>query len=249
MLRLRHDTGQRRGTAFAPMHWTAQNAPTARVNSTVPPAADPVSGQPALKSARVALSAFEPAWHAFLLARRDLGPDLAPYCATGLAAPGVWRHELAGTEEPKQAFARLLALAGEPSGRRRLGAPRRRGERAAPRRAARRRASPAAALFLGPHHRLPPRDWLATLIAPDCDDAAPPIAALLAGRPMNGPPPSPTVCVCHGVSQNVVRAAIERGACDVAAVGEATRAGTGCGSCRPEIAALLAAAEREAVAA
>ena len=138
VLRLRHDTGQRRGTAFAPMHWTAQNAPTARVNSTVPPAADPVSGQPALKSARVALSAFEPAWHAFLLARRDLGPDLAPYCATGLAAPGVWRHELAGTEEPKQAFARLLALAGEPSGRRRLGAPGRRGERAAPRRAARR---------------------------------------------------------------------------------------------------------------
>ena len=66
---------------------------------------------------------------------------------------------------------------------------------------------------------------------------------------MNGPPPSPTVCVCHGVSQNVVRAAIERGACDLAAVGEATRAGTGCGSCRPEIAALLAAAQREAVAA
>ena len=24
---------------------------------------------------------------------------------------------------------------------------------------------PAAALFLGPHHRLPPRDWLAALIA------------------------------------------------------------------------------------
>jgi assimilatory nitrate reductase catalytic subunit len=249
VLRLRHDTGQRRGTAFAPMHWTAQNAPTARVNSTVPPAADPVSGQPALKSARVALSAFEPAWHAFLLARRDLGPDLAPYCATGLAAPGVWRHELAGTEEPKQAFARLLALAGEPSGG---GAAWARLDDAASglhRGVLLETGRPAAALFLGPHHHLPPRDWLATLIAPDCDDAALPIAALLAGRPMNGPPPSPTVCVCHGVSQNVVRASIERGACDLAAVGEATRAGTGCGSCRPEITALLAAAQREAVAA
>jgi assimilatory nitrate reductase catalytic subunit len=63
---------------------------------------------------------------------------------------------------------------------------------------------------------------------------------------MNRPPPSPTVCVCHGVPESRVRGAIEGGARSVAAVGEETKAGTGCGSCRPEIAALLAAA-REAV--
>jgi assimilatory nitrate reductase catalytic subunit len=244
VLRLRHDTGQRRGTAFAPMHWTARNAPAARVNSAVPPAADPVSGQPALKSARVALSAYEPAWHGFLLARRDFGPGLAPYCATGLAAHGVWRHELAGHEGPKQAFARLSAhLNASDSAWARLEDPAgglHRGVLVEDGR-------PVAALFLGPHHRLPARDWLAALVAPDAEGTPPPpTAALLAGRAMNGPPPSPTVCVCHGVPESRVRGAIEGGARSVAAVGEETKAGTGCGSCRPEIAALLAAA-REAV--
>ncbi|GAA0572887.1 nitrate reductase [Craurococcus roseus] len=244
VLRLRHDAGQRRGTAFAPMHWTARNAPAARVNNAVPPKADPVSGQPALKSARVALSAYEPAWHGFLLARADLGPGLAPYCTTGLAAPGVWRHELAGAEEPQRAFARLIDLASPP------GDAWARLEDAAGglhRGVLLEGGRLIAALFLGPHHRLPPRGWLAALIAPGADGATPNVAAMLAGRAMDGPPPSPTLCVCNGVSEACVRGAIEAGARSVAAVGERTRAGTGCGSCRPEIAALLACAAREAV--
>ncbi|MBD0271884.1 MAG: (2Fe-2S)-binding protein, partial [Acetobacteraceae bacterium] len=245
VLRLRHDVGQRRGTAFAPMHWTARNAPTARVNSAVPPAADPVSGQPALKSAQVSLSDFEPVWHGFLLARRDFGPTLAPYCATGLAGQGVWRHEMAGTDKPKHAFARLIAVLNAPgTAWARLEDPAGRLHRGVLLDAGR----PVAALFLGPHHHLPPRSWLAARIASGGGGVVPPIAALLAGRAMDGPPPSPTLCVCHGVSQGCVRVAIGAGATDVVAVGEATKAGTGCGSCRPEIAALLAAAvEREAL--
>ncbi|WP_043834462.1 molybdopterin-dependent oxidoreductase [Muricoccus aerilatus] len=237
VLRLRHDAGQRRGTVFAPMHWTAQAAPAARVNGTVPPAFDPVSGQPALKSARVALSAFTPAWHGFLVARRDLGPGIADWAAVALAGENVWRHELAGAEAPAEAFARIAALLPvEGAEWARLEDPAAglyrgvllRGGRA------------EAALFLGAQHRLPPRDWLAGLLA---SGGSAPVGALLAGRPADGPPPSPTLCVCHGVSQEAVRGAIRGGACSLAAVGEATRAGTGCGSCRPEIAALLAAVE------
>ena len=62
-------------------------------------------------------------------------------------------------------------------------------------------------------------------------------ASLLVGRRPDGPPPSPMVCACHGVT---VATIIGCGAADVAGVGAATRAGTGCGSCRPEIASLLA---------
>jgi len=91
-----------------------------------------------------------------------------------------------------------------------------------------------AALFLGPHHRLPPRDWPAGVLA---GNGVAPLAALLAGRVADGPPPSPTLRVCHGVSQDAVRGAVRGGACSLAAVGEATR-GHGL---RPEIAALLAA--------
>jgi assimilatory nitrate reductase catalytic subunit len=62
----------------------------------------------------------------------------------------------------------------------------------------------------------------------------------LAGAPAYGPAPSPTICVCHGIAESVICASIARGANTLALAGEATRAGTGCGSCRPEIAALLA---------
>ena len=43
----------------------------------------------------------------------------------------------------------------------------------------------------------------------------------------------------------VIRAAIAKGCATVEAVGQATKAGTNCGSCKPEIGALLAAHETE----
>jgi len=236
VLRLRLDPGQRRGTVFAPMHWTAERAPAARINDTVPPVVDPVSAQPALKSARVTLSAYAAAWHGFLIARQDLGPTIADWAATGLAGEGVHRHEMAGAEPPEEAFARIAALmAGDGVTWARLDDPRAGLHRGVMLRDGRMEA----ALFIGPHHRLPPRDWLAGLFA---GGAAPSVVALLAGRPADGPPPSPVLCICWGVSQDSVRGAVAGGCRSLAAVGEATRAGTGCGSCRPEIAALLAAA-------
>ena len=50
------------------------------------------------------------------------------------------------------------------------------------------------------------------------------------------------ICACLGVSVSAVQAAIDGGATSLSAVGDATRAGTSCGSCRPEIRALLRAA-------
>lgn len=47
------------------------------------------------------------------------------------------------------------------------------------------------------------------------------------------------VCLCHGITERLVRAAIDGGARDVAAIGRATRAGTDCGQCRPALEALL----------
>jgi bacterioferritin-associated ferredoxin len=57
------------------------------------------------------------------------------------------------------------------------------------------------------------------------------------------------VCVCRAVSDRTVRAAISAGAGTVEQVGAACRAGTCCGSCRPQIAALLVEARAAAAAA
>jgi nitrite reductase (NADH) large subunit len=48
-----------------------------------------------------------------------------------------------------------------------------------------------------------------------------------------------TICNCHKVSQSALVVCIQSGADSVEAVGEQTRAGTGCGSCRNEIAELV----------
>jgi assimilatory nitrate reductase catalytic subunit len=235
VFRLGRDSGLPRGVAFAPMHWSAAFAPAARVNSTLVAATDPASGQPELKHVPLRVRPFAAAWHGFLLAPRRLAADLAPWCAVAPLAGGVWRHELAGEEAPEAAFARLRALLPaedwalfeDPAA-------------GLFRAAALAGGGLAGALALAPAPALlPPRDWLgalmtATALAPEDR------AALLAGRRPSAPLPSPLVCACHGVSAAAIRGC---GEVDVEAVGRATRAGTGCGACRPEIAALLAREE------
>lgn len=47
------------------------------------------------------------------------------------------------------------------------------------------------------------------------------------------------LCHCHGVNERKIRQAIDRGARSVEAIGEACRAGTTCGGCRPSLEELL----------
>ncbi len=241
VLRLRRDPGQPPGSVFAPMHWTDRFAPAARINATVNPAVDPVSGQPELKHTPVGLVAVPMAWHGFMLFREALPPDLADWAATLPASPGIWRHELAGLDPPAAAFARLRAAMAQPYASLAdtawmvLEDPAAGLHRAALLRDGRL----LACGFLGPSPELPPRGWLVGLFAEAAIGGAA-RRALLAGRLAEGSAPSPTICVCHGVPLGRILAAIEAGSGSVAAVGEATLAGTGCGSCRPEIATMIA---------
>jgi nitrite reductase (NADH) large subunit len=52
------------------------------------------------------------------------------------------------------------------------------------------------------------------------------------------------ICQCNDVSKSTILEAIATGARDVAAIGEATAAGTGCGTCRSDLAMLLRASLR-----
>ncbi len=235
VLRLRHDAGLRCGNVFAPMHWTARFAPSGRINPAVNAETDPISGQPELKHTPVRLVPFAAAWHGFLISRRDLGTALADWTAVLPATDNVWRHELAGTEAPEAAFGRLRALFGEAPWMA-LSDPAQKIYRAALLLDGRLEAC----LFIGPDHQLPARDWLVSRFA--LDALAPgERRCLLAARPADGKLPEPPVCVCHGVGANQIGQAIAAGHASVEAIGRATKAGTNCGSCRPEIRALLQA--------
>ncbi len=65
--------------------------------------------------------------------------------------------------------------------------------------------------------------------------------AVLAGKPAaDQPDPGATVCACLNVGRNTILRAIDGGACSLAKLAQATGAGSSCGSCRPELNAMLA---------
>ena len=235
VMRVQHDAGLRRGTLFAPMHWTAELCPAARINAAVSDATDPVSGQPDLKHTPATVTAWPAQWYGFILVRQRLAPDIAPWCAIVPEAHGVWRHELAGTETPGAAFTRLAALLGVDARWLRLddsGHGRQRAVLVAD-------GVMQAGIFVAQDHILPSRSWLVSQFAADLAGVS--RTSLLMGALPGAGPSSPCICACHGVAAATIQAAIRNGHASMAAVGAATGAGTGCGSCRPELRALLAA--------
>jgi NAD(P)H-nitrite reductase large subunit len=78
------------------------------------------------------------------------------------------------------------------------------------------------------------------------------LAAFIFGIEVIGAPAQPAaanderVCVCNEVSRSQIQRAIDTGAHDIAEIGRTTLAGTGCGTCRGELAAMLIAAQSAA---
>lgn len=224
---------QQPGQLFAPMHWTKQFASDGRIDALIEGRTDPVSGQPALKMGRVTALPCAVALYGFLVsaAKPVLTTD---YWALAPAANG-WRAELAFAREPADWTAWLEATfdvmapfatsLDEATGRRAFALVR--GGRL------------VAALFTSPDPVLVSRQWGAGLLEGEGLSAA----TVLAGRPgADRPDPGAIVCACNGVGARTIADAVRLAGCGtVEAVGALTRAGTGCGSCRAEIRAILAA--------
>ena len=98
-----------------------------------------------------------------------------------------------------------------------------------------------AVFFIASDHRLPEREWLSSLFGHAQLETAE-LAGLLAARPPNGAAADTgrIVCACFSVGEKTLRNAIKAQGLDtVEAVGKCLNAGTGCGSCVPEIRRLL----------
>lgn len=228
ILRARISSDIRSGEVFAPIHWTGETAPSARIDTLVAAQTDPVSGQPESKAATVSVEAYRARWYGFAVSIRDMAPD-APYWTRTRTASG-FRAELAGKAMPEcwERYARdLFSLGCElqvveyPA-------------RGIHRFAAYEDGRLSAALFVGPEPIALSRDWLASQPGSD-------VTGVLAGRAPEGElDPGTVVCSCFSVGANtIIAAALEQDLASVDAIGAALGAGTNCGSCRSEIARLL----------
>ncbi|WP_372884751.1 molybdopterin-dependent oxidoreductase [Shimia sp.] len=217
------------GQVFAPIHWTAETAPSGRIDALVAAACDPVSGQPESKAAVVSVRRWEAGWYGFAVSRGEMAPR-CDYWALARTAAG-YRAELAGAVAPAdwEAEARRLFDLPEAEVASVIDS-----HRGSARIALRDQRGLAAALFVSPRPVAVMRDYLATLPGEPAGD-------VLSGRPAaDVPNPGPILCSCFGVGVNSIVSAIEsRALVSVESIGEALGAGTNCGSCKPEIAELL----------
>ena len=234
---------QRRGSLFAPMHWTDIYASEARIDALVGDAVDPISGQPELKITPVAIRPYGAAWHGFAISTERPATARADYFALA-PARGGWRAELAGLQNPADWDELARELLGPQEGAQWLGYHDAKGGRR--RFVAVREGRLAAALFVAREPVAAARAWLADRLGAEIAPAE--RLRLLAGRPgADAHDPGPIVCACFEVGRNqILEASAEPGCASVAAVGAKLKAGTNCGSCRGEIARIVDAARPRA---
>ena len=233
-LRVDISPGQQRGMLFAPIHWNDMNAGAARVGALISAHADPVSGQPESKATPASATRAGMKSFGFLLARKSLA--LPRWLVHARFAIAGGEAILFACQCGRAELANLLSNYLPDEGGRGAMSDEALGTY---RRLTMERQRIASLLFIGPARDEAALEWaMSQFDAPSLDAAA--RRALLAGRSGSGIDLGPVICACNGVRKSAIRAVIAAGAKTVEAVGEACKAGTACGSCKPELKAILA---------
>lgn len=255
--RVRMSNAQRRGEVFVPMHWSDSFSGRARMGGLLASYTDPLSGQPELKQGAVSIVPLAVDWQATLLIATDIDNAVVASGANDLCKGSTYwaliplahcqRWQCAGSEARSDHEGNILyrrdwlcwardVLPGEPAlwaedvGSGRL--------RAAGFEDGRLRWW----LMVGPPHELPALHWLDTRFAEAA--AGMPLSSdlrrrLLAGCETGEADVGPTVCSCHQVGRKTIVEAIHNGDGSVEALGARLACGTQCGSCIPELKALI----------
>ncbi|GHA43529.1 nitrate reductase [Amylibacter ulvae] len=219
-----------RGQIFAPLHWTSLWASRARIDTLVPSLCDPHSGQPELKRAAVKISPYAAHWYAFAVSADEPHPT-TPYWAKAQTKSG-WRVELAAKGAPLDfiTFAKSeLGLSDEEPV---VYEDKNTGQYRA---AFMRDGRVVATIFAANEPVALSRTFVVNAMNTGADHN------LLAGiGGADQPDQGAIVCTCFNVGANKLATLVQSGkAISIAQIGDAVLAGTNCGSCRPELAAII----------
>ena len=228
--RARINDGQRAGELFAPMHWNSCFSRQGKINALVEWRCDPHSGQPESKQTAVRLMPWQPAWQGELYSRDELTLPVSVNWWRK-ATPGVSRLTLAGDKPlltwlmnhcSSHGWQLQVAQTGERS-----------------------------SLLAWHHNQLMLGYWEGAAL-PTLAHAV--IAAAFASAPaglaerhalLNGQgageqvDPGRIICSCFSIGEKAIQQAIAEGCDSAAALGGKLRCGTNCGSCVPELKAML----------
>jgi assimilatory nitrate reductase catalytic subunit len=229
-LRIAHDSGLPRGSVFAPFHWNNATSGLARIDAVAQPLTDSVSGQPELKATPVRITPLAMACEGVLVSRvRITLPEWLQH--TRITIPGGEALLFASTRTAQAIHALLSNHLGAGQQRAELadgGADDFRtvvfdGERL------------GAALFVQARRDTCAVEWLIESLEKQQLTLAERKAVLAGVPPEDVVDRGPLVCSCFAVRRAAITEAVRSGARSIEAVGKALKAGTNCGSCRPEI--------------
>jgi len=239
LARVQITDAQREGEIFVPMHWTEQQSSNGRMGALVNPVVDPISKQPESKHTPVKISAYQTVWQGFILSRRELTISKPEYWVKN-KGEGFYRYELAGEKsiENLADFSRLCLC---------------KNENVTPQwqeysdfaqgnyRAARFvDGRLESVFFITAKHELPSRNWLISLFAKNELTKAERLAVLTGIPPIGGEDVGTIICACFNIGEKTIQKAIkEQSLKNHQEIGNCLKAGTNCGSCIPEIKALL----------
>ncbi|MDX1318856.1 MAG: molybdopterin-dependent oxidoreductase [Oceanospirillum sp.] len=244
----------KQGSLFAPIHWNNRYTKAGKIDSLVNALTDPVSGQPESKHAPVQVEKTRMRSFGFMVLQHQ-----SPATGTGMSAgittatsslkTGEFPHELdywsriplnqgdcfevahsselqktplwqqhlqtegdwLHYEDPAQGIYRAACFKGN--------------------------TLQQVLICAGEMNHLPDRDWINSLIGQPVSPEE--RLALLSGHQSEGSAQGKTVCACFQVGENAIRQAITEGCDSAESLGKQLKCGTNCGSCIPELKALV----------
>jgi assimilatory nitrate reductase catalytic subunit len=229
------DAGLVTGQVFAPMHWTGVYASHGRIDALIPSHTDPLSGQPESKHAVVNVGPWSARYRASFWTRDSDWQAADDYWVNvpqsvcqlwHLAGAHVfefsaWQQQAGWTEQPSLRYdddqAGVYRFAWFNS-----------------------ENQLQAVLFVAPNSLLQaPLNWVSSLFKRESLTTAERYG-LLTGMAIDQPDVGAMICSCFQVGEKTLQSLIKQGVQSVDALGEKTCAGTNCGSCIPELKALIA---------
>lgn len=222
---------QRPGEVFIPMHWSRQFAADALCGRMFDRSCDPLSGQPESKHGVGRIAPFPAQWEARLLMTRHTAPATMPDVWTRVEMDRCTSYRMAGTQHPEN---------WETWCQTHLGAvdlhawdPRSQNFRAA----GVQDGQLSWVLLVGCDEHLPDLDWLDSCFGQALSPET--RTRLLSASSGDPRATGPVICSCYQVKAGQIEHAIQQGVGDAKTLGQQLKCGTNCGSCVPELNALL----------
>ena len=230
-------TQQNKGQIFTPIHWNSQTAKSANTCNLVSDDNDPVSGQPGFKSTQVSMKKWLYNSEAMLLTRDALDLNLFDYWVKQKVEKG-YLYRIADSRSPSQLAEELQGLLQNKQGKTLQFSSSDQSQQMIYRYAFVQEQQLNNAYITSEQLTTQSLDWLQSVLDMPLDSSIELtlISGIVEGKLAQGK----IICACKQVGVNTITEAIlEQGCQSLESIKQCTHAGTGCGSCLPEVENIL----------